>query len=232
MQATTEHWRGRATRLSLAVAVHIIAVFLAYFLSPPILFKKPANDLQVFMLPSPIEKKAAPKRAARAREQKQQPRQQAKPPTSQVDTTPLNMMYVSSEVFRASDISRVHSTAPAAGAAQGARADADGGLGEGPGGAKLYPVEWYREPTQAEMETYLPKNGVRAGYGLVACKTASDYRVEDCRELAEGPPGSGFARSIRLASWQFKVRPPRIDGKPLIGVWIGIRYDLIDGFRK
>lgn len=235
MQATTDHWRGRATRLFLAVVVHLIAVFLAYFLSPPIRFKKPSNDLHVIMLPSPVDKKASPKRAARARKQRSVPVPPT-PPATQVDATssPLNMMYVSSGVFRASDISKIHSAreAPVPGAAEGAMADADGSTGEGPGGAKLYPVEWYREPTQAEMETYLPKSGAHSGYGLVACKTAPEFRVEDCREISESPAGSGFARSIRLASWQFKVRPPRLNGKPMIGVWIGIRYDLIEGFRK
>ena len=237
MQARTEHWRGRTARFTLAVVVHLIAIFLAYFLSPPIQFKKPSSDLVVMTLPSPIDRKAATQHASRA--SKTQPRPtppHTKPPASQVDVSkvPLNLMYVSSDVFRASDISKIHSTpdAPAPGAADGAMADADGGKGAGPGGAKLYPVEWYREPTQAEMETYLPKNGKMGGYGLIACKTAPDYRVENGQEISESPQGSGFARSMRLASWQFRVRPPRIGGKALMGVWIGIRYDLIMGFKK
>ena len=235
MQATIQHWRGRAARISLAALVHIVAVLLAYFLSPPILFRKPPPDMKVLMLPSPVDRTATPKRRAKAHERRRENQPaHAMPPATHVDTTPLAMMYVSSDVYRASDISRIHSpaAAPAQGAADGALAEADGGRGEGPGGAHLYPVEWYREPTQAEMDTYLPKTGARSGYGLVACRTAPDFRVEDCREMSEGPPGSGFARSVRLASWQFRVRPPRIGGKPLIGVWIGIRYDMIEGFGK
>jgi protein TonB len=233
MQATIEYWRGRATRLTLAVIVHVVAIFLAYFLSPPIQFKKPSNDLSVIMLPAPAEQKKAPRHSAQARRQRPNALPVPKPLVPPVDRTegPLNMIYVSSEVFQASDISKIPPRdAPDERAMAGVSPDR--GTGEGPGGATLYPVEWYREPTQAEMATYLPKNGVHSGYGYVACKTATDYRVEDCHEISEAPAGSGFARSLRLASWQFKVRPPRINGKPMIGVWIGIRYDIIEGFKR
>jgi len=96
-------------------------------------------------------------------------------------------------------------------------------VGTAPNGEPLYAARWYREPRDDELRGYLSTaNG--PGYGLIACRTAPNYRVEDCVALAE-TPGSMINRAVLAAAWQFKVRPPRLGGKVLVGSWVRIRID-------
>ena len=230
MRPAFEHWRGRATRLALAAVVHAVAIVIAFFLSPPISFRKPEPALRVVMLPSLDEKQEKPRPKARAtRRSETRPKAALDPVPEPI--VPLNMLIVSSDIFRASDISRIGSTRD--GPAPEPAADNGGhSVGDGPGGAKVYQAEWYREPTNAEIEGYLPRNLRQSGWALIICRTIADYRVEDCRELEEWPSGSGLARSMRQAAWQFRIRPTRIGGKPQIGTWVRIRFDLTRGFSK
>ena len=224
MLARFEHWKGRGARFALVVLVHALAVVIGYFLSPPIHFKKPEPELQVTMLPALEKKQEKPKtkpRTARSSEAAPKP-SEIKVPEPIVE---LPMMMVSSDVFRASDISKIRSTRNDPGPAL-ATGDSDPSVGTGPGGAKIYQAEWYREPSQAEIDGYLSKTLRQSGWAMIICRTIPDYRVEDCRELEEAPMGSGLARSMRQAAWQFRVRPTRINGKPQVGTWVRIRFDL------
>lgn len=96
-------------------------------------------------------------------------------------------------------------------------------VGHGPHGEVLYAAEWARHPSDAELGGYLPANAPD-GYGLIACKTIPGDRVEDCVELDQ-TPGSRLASAVRQAAWQFRIRPPRRNGVPLIGSWVSIRID-------
>jgi protein TonB len=124
---------------------------------------------------------------------------------------------MSKDEMAASDISNI----PTAGA--GGAGDSEV-VGKGPNGEALYAAEWAREPSDAELAGYLPRNSPE-GYGLVACKTIPGDRVEDCIELEQKPAGSHLASAVRQAAWQFRVRPPRKGGRPLIGSWVRIRID-------
>lgn len=97
-------------------------------------------------------------------------------------------------------------------------------VGTAPNGEPLYAASWYREPTDAELRGYL-STASGPGWGLIACRTAPDYRVEDCVGLDEYPNGSQITRAVLAAAWQFKVRPARVRGRSLVGSWVRIRID-------
>lgn len=144
---------------------------------------------------------------------------------------PEGFIQMSRTDLAAADIGKMRS-APAPGAGNDAAGGGGSGAGEGPGGARLYNAEWYREPTHAELAGYVPAGRDPGDWAMIVCRTTTAYHVEDCRELGESPAGTGMARALRQAAWQFLVRPPRTDGKPLIGAWVRIRYDFIKGKRE
>ena len=82
-----------------------------------------------------------------------------------------------------------------------------------------------REPSNAELRTYLPRDVGPGSWALIACQTIAHDHVENCAQLGESPRGSGLSKAMRLAAWQFRVRPPRVDGKPMVGAWVRIRID-------
>lgn len=137
-------------------------------------------------------------------------------PPPQQSSKPSPWLEMSKEDMAASDISKI----PAAGSGGGGDSEV---VGRGPNGEALYSAEWAREPTDAELAGYLPRNAPE-GFGLIACKTIPNNRVEDCIELDQ-TPGSRLASAVRQAAWQFHVRPPRKGGRPLIGSWVRIRID-------
>ncbi len=103
-------------------------------------------------------------------------------------------------------------------------------VGTAPNGEPLYAAAWYREPEDAMLRAYL-STAHGPGWGLIACRTASDYRVEDCVAIDEYPEGSQINRSVLAAAWEFRVRPPRRGGQVLVGSWVRIRIDYRIGRR-
>lgn len=103
-------------------------------------------------------------------------------------------------------------------------------VGTAPNGEPLYAAEWYREPAADMMRSYL-STARGPGWGLIACRTAPDYRVEDCVGLSEYPEGSQITRSALAAAWEFRVRPPRRGGQVLVGSWVRIRIEYGIGRR-
>jgi protein TonB len=102
-------------------------------------------------------------------------------------------------------------------------------VGTAPNGEPLYAAAWYREPRPDQLRGYL-STARGPGWGLIACRTAPDYRVEDCVALDEYPEGSQINRAVLAAAWEFRVRPPRLGGRTLVGSWVRIRIDY--GFER
>ena len=97
-------------------------------------------------------------------------------------------------------------------------------VGTAPNGEPLYAAAWYSKPRPEQLRGYMSTaNG--PGWGLIACRTVPDYRVEDCVALDEYPQGSQINRAVLAAAWEFRVRPPRLGGRPLVGSWVRIRID-------
>ena len=94
----------------------------------------------------------------------------------------------------------------------------------------MYAAAWYREPSADELRAYL-STADGPGWGLIACRTAPDYRVESCVGLDEYPNGSRITNAVLAAAWQFRVRPPRVGGKLMVGTWVRIRIDYRQGRR-
>jgi hypothetical protein len=181
--------------------------------------------------PSPRKESPKPREAQARSEppQKPPPPAQPVPPPPVKPTTPPSpskgFVELSREDLAAGDISKLGSKSGGNSASGDSAAII--GPGQGPGGKPLYNAEWVREPTDSELAPYFAEaKGRPAGaWAMVACRTIANNKVDNCQTMGESPRGSGLAKALRLASWQFLVRPPRVGNKPQLGVWVRIRFD-------
>ena len=196
------------------------------------------RSLSTFNLGQEAAQKPQRKQAAKREKQKarvsppQKPVQNPPPPTPPVKSLAVpspnkGFIELSKEDLAAGDISKLGSKSASASASAGGKSGGIMGPGEGPGGKRLYNAEWVREPTDSELAPYFAETKARppGAWAMVACRTIPNNRVDNCQSLGESPPGAGLAKALRLASWQFLVRPPRDGNKPLLGVWVRIRFD-------
>lgn len=96
--------------------------------------------------------------------------------------------------------------------------------GSGPNGEPLYAAKWYREPTDDEFRGYFSRVQ-ESGWALINCRTEPAFRVDDCVLVGEGPERSGVGSAVLAMAWQFRVRPPRVGGRSMVGEWVRIRID-------
>lgn len=230
--------RRRAASLLLAAAIHALLLLLLLRLAPPFSPPKPDRPETVVMLPAEQVRPKATAHDSGARSRKAAggrptgvaPKPVARQPQSPEPAKPWVINPEISSFSLSPSTTQVASSAPAAGAGEhgageGNESGDEDGAGTGPGGVQLYWAKWYREPTHAEMTTYMPNKPLPDGaWGEIACRTVERWHVEDCVELGQSPPGSGLSRAMREASFQFLVRPPRINGTYQVGKWVRIRY--------
>jgi len=238
-----EHWRrdggGRPLAFILVLLIHALLAFLVLNLAPAIkMAKMGINAIEAFNIlapqPDPTPAKTPPPPSAAKAKAEPKPRTNAPqmdapaPPTFDLGIPPIDI-----------DIRKLPNRREEMEKAEAANTPRDSAIASAPAygpslnnrpsflaGKTLYAAEWFREPTDAELSFYLPKNGIpRGSWALVACRTVANYRVEDCQEMGDSQPGSGLSRAIRNAAWQFRIRPPRVDGRYQVGEWVQIRID-------
>ncbi|MGW8281300.1 conserved hypothetical protein [Sphingomonas aurantiaca] len=243
--------RRRSAAFVLTVIAHILIILLLLRLAPPLSIVKPEErrDPVTFQIapdqPTPTPEKRTPsptkqKRASGGSPQRAAPRVEAAqaPPAPPKAPPPLPIkMLGGMEMFEAADISKMPSHPNdqlaggdgGSGSGKGKDSGSTYGPGEGPGGERLYKVEWYRRPTDAELNGYLKSPPPPNSWARIACRMIENYQVENCRALSESPVGSGLARAMRQAAWQFRVRPPRVGGKQILGGWVEIDIEFNSG---
>jgi periplasmic protein TonB len=227
--------RSRATSLALAIGASLILMIALVSFNVP-RPQRSQSSRGAIVLDLSSDARTAPAAVNKRTESRPRP---APPvpippaaPRPMPTKNPLPLLVLSKEELAAADIAKLGTNRSVGQEQQVASAAGDSQrVGTAPDGKPLYNAEWYRPPTDAELSGYLPANMPNEGWGLVACKTAARYRVEDCVELGNSPPGSRLASAVRQAAWQFLVRPPRIGGKELVGTWVRIRIDYVPAGR-
>jgi protein TonB len=219
--------RGRALAFVIVLIVHLLLALVLILVTPTAPKKRNDNTPSTFILLPNAEPQRQRKAAARAKPAASKPVSTTTVPPPEKPAIPTKPVIFGDIPYNAVDIAQMPSAAPASTADAGNGQDSDSakGVGTGPGGVTLYKAEWQREPTNAELNFYMPKNQPDNSWGMIACRTIERNLVDDCVPLDDYPHGSGIARALVNAAWQFRVRPPRVNGVPEVGAWVRIRID-------
>ncbi len=222
--------RNRALMVALVLLIELL-ILLGFMTLKPFEETPAYQQQSVVVQVRPLQPPKIAKQEAPRKDSGSAPKPVFKKPEAQpkVQPPPLpktapKMVIISHDDFASSDLGSLPSRGDGNGD-KGKGAGAVSGPGEGPGGVKLYNAQWYVEPRQGELALYLPRGAPPNSWATIACRTIPAYHVEDCVALSESPPGSGLARAMRQASWQFLVRPPSANGRPLVGTWVRIRFE-------
>ncbi len=213
--------RRRALSLALTIAAHLLLVWLLIHLAPCSTCRRsraarsPSTCCRLGIISRPRRRaprrlRALLRRAAAPRPNR--PPHPERPPTTRRcrprrDAVP-GYLVLSRNDFRASDVGKMPSTrsggsagkqlAAADGQGDGDAGETSASAGIGPGGQRLYAAEWYVRPSASQTGPYMPRELPAGSWGEIACKTAPNYRVEDCVQLGDSRPAWGWpARCAR-----------------------------------
>jgi protein TonB len=232
LMARFSEWREsgearRALAFAIVLLFHILLAVVLLTVNPE--FAKMGKQVVAMeLLPDlePPAPKAAEKKAEKVVEQPERPKETIPEPIVKMKRPPSEPLF-EKQLFDAVDITKLpnvkEQTTGGVPAGNG-RADSPIAPGKGPGGATMYVAEWAREPTDQELAYYVKDKARNGGEALIACRTVARNMVEDCYQIDESPRGSGLARALIEASWQFRVRPPRVNNEPQVGTWVQILF--------
>jgi protein TonB len=223
--------RRRASGVALAVGLNLL-VLLALLTTGALPLNPPRGGQEPLIVSLIPDADNASQAARSPQKPRETPVREQKPPLPKPKIvlpakptieTPRELPWIemSKAEMAAADISRFPKGSDSASAASARDSEE---VGRAPNGEVLYAADWARKPTNTELNGYLPPNAPD-GWGLIACRTVAGNRVEDCLELGQSPRGSRLASAVRQAAWQFRVLPPRRNGRALIGSWVRIRID-------
>ncbi|QGN53700.1 hypothetical protein GKE62_03215 [Novosphingobium sp. Gsoil 351] len=228
--------RERAVSAFLSAAIIVLAALLAIYQTGAVAKFGKGVSLTAFDVAStgsaPKAAQAVPQKIEKASKTDSRPRSPMPKPRITIPNpqAPTNedfgvpgFIHLTRAEMKAADIGNRKGAKSGTALAEGNGDSAAPGSGDGPGGARLYNPDWFREPTSAQLAGYLPKRNPGEGWGMIACQTAERHRVENCEILGESPGGSGYGRAVLDAAWQFQVIPPRINARSQIGAWVRIK---------
>jgi periplasmic protein TonB len=217
-------WR-RVPVLAVVIALHVLLLLLLLLLAPPQPKGKPRPGSMVAVnIAAPTPERARPTVQPKPRAAPQRSAPQPEVIVQAPNQPPAKWSFGDPALLGFDLRKTERADAPAAQVA-GANLPDTAVVGVAPDGSKLYAAEWQREPTDAELAFYIRGKGRPGAYGLIACRTAPRFKVEDCKAIGE-TPGSGLGYAVQEAAWQFRVKPPRVDGEYQVGTWVSIRIDL------
>lgn len=228
--------RRRVVSMALTIVIHVLLLLLLLKLAPPLkrIIKSGGAQLLTFSTAPDAQPETA-----KSSTSKTQQNHSAAPPAAAVIPPPKIVLqdkaapWVLTPGLEKFDVSQVPQTQRSTANSDASAADeanTDGGdrpAAYGPGGQPLYDADWFREPTDAELAFYLKKARPGPGYAVIGCQMVARYHVTNCFPIEESL-GSGLARAMVDASWQFQVLPPRIGNKQQLGTWVRIRFDFRD----
>lgn len=220
--------RRRTLVLAVVVALHLLAILALLLLRMEVpMGKKGTGSMVAVNIAAPTPERAKPTPKPQPKQVRERSAPQPEPLVTAPDAPPAKWSFGDPALLEF-DLRKV----PKADGAPSQMAQASGPpdsavVGVAPDGSKLYAAEWQREPTDAELAFYLAKARYAGpgAFGLIACRTAPRFKVVDCKAIGESP-GSGMGYAVNEAAWQFRVKPPRVDGEYQVGTWVSIRIDI------